>query len=95
MEKIGSPRQNGHSGEPGGSRAQSRTGVQVGDMYTDIGVRCPGAVGGFGGGGGDLQIMVDLVVREDTLEVVVGKEATEQDVGVVPFVQEPVVQGTQ
>ena len=49
MEKIGSPRQNGHSGEPGGSRAQSRTGVQVGDMYTDIGVRCPGAVGGFGG----------------------------------------------
>ena len=39
--------------------------------------------------------MVDLAVREDTLEVVVGKEATEQDVGVVPFVQEPVVQGTQ
>ena len=67
----------------------------MGDMYTDIGVRCPGAVGGFGGGGGDLQIMVDLVVREDTLEVVVGKEATEQDMGVVPFVQEPVVQGAQ
>ena len=84
MEKIGSPRQNGHSGEPGGSRAQSRTGVQVGDMYTDIGVRCPGAVGGFGGGGGDLQIMIDLAVREDTLEVEVGKEATEQDVD--PFV---------
>ena len=67
----------------------------MGDMYTDIGVRCPGAVGGFGGGGGDLQIMVDLVVREDTLEVVVGKEATEQDVGVEPFVPEPIVQGTQ
>ena len=65
-------------------------------MYTGIqGGPSPGAVGGFGWGGGNLKITVDLAVREDTLEVVVGKEATEQDVGVDPFVQEPVVQGTQ
>ena len=59
------------------------------------GIQGPGAVGGFGWGVVDLQIMVDLVVREDTLEVVVGNEATEQDVGVDSFVQEPVVLGTQ
>ena len=96
MEKIGPPRQNGHSGEPGGSRARSREGGQVGEMYTGIhGGPSPGAVGGFGGVGGDLPIIVDLSVRKDTLEMVVGKEATEQDVGVDSFVQVPVVQGTQ
>ena len=47
-------------------------------MYTGIqGGPSPGAVGGFGWGGGNLKITVDLAVREDTLEVVVGKEATE------------------
>ena len=66
------------------------------EMYTSIqGSPGPGAVGGFGGGGGDPRIMVDLAVREDTLEVVVGKEATEQDVGVEPLFPEPIVQGTQ
>ena len=65
-------------------------------MYTGIqGGPSPGAVGGFGWGGGNLKITVDLAVREDTLEVVAGWKATEQDVVVDPFVQEPVVQGTQ
>ena len=65
-------------------------------MYSGIqGCPSPSAVGGFGGGGGDPKIMVDLAVREDTLEVVVGKEATEQDVGVEPLFPEPIVRGTQ
>ena len=51
-------------------------------MYTGIqGGPSPGAVGGFGWGGGNLKITVDLAVREDTLEVVAGWKATEQDVG--------------
>ena len=64
-----------------------------GEMYT--GIQGPCAVGGFCGRGGDPKIMVDLAVREDTLEVAVGKDAAEQDVGANPFVHEPVVQGIQ
>ena len=58
------------------------------EMYTSIqGSPGPGAVGGFGGGVGDPRIIVDLAVREDTLQVVVGWKATQQDVVVDPFVQ--------
>ena len=87
LETTGSPRQNGHSGGAGGSRAQSRTGIQAGEMYTGIQAGpSPVAVGGFGREGGNLKITVDMTVREDALEVVVGWKATEQAVVVDHFV---------
>ena len=58
-----------HDGERGGSRAQDWLGGQAGSMNRgNNGGPAPGAVGGFGGGGGVQRIMVRLAAEAGTRE---------------------------